>query len=70
MIELTNPLNLFLLINSLITITLVLNQNESAKDSSSSQTSNDSSNPLENFTWVCLVSQLIILLLKTKETDF
>lgn len=70
MIELVNPLTFLLLVNSMITITLVLNQNDSAKDSASVQNSGFVSNPLEKFTWICLFFQLILLLLKTKITDF
>ena len=70
MVELTNPLIFLLLVNSFITITLVLNQNDSAKDSASAQNSSSLSNPLEKFTWICLFIQLILLLLKTKITDF
>jgi preprotein translocase subunit SecG len=70
MTELLNPLTFLLLVNSIITITLVLNQNDSAKDSTSVQNSAFVSNPLEKFTWICLFFQLILLLLKTKITDF
>jgi hypothetical protein len=70
MVELTSPLTFLLLINSFITITLVLNQNDTAKDSASAQNSTGITNPLEKFTWICLSIQLILLLLKTKITDF
>lgn len=70
MVELTSPFTFFLLLNSFITITLVLNQNDSAKDSASVQSSTGITNPLEKFTWICLFIQLILLLLKTKVTDF
>ena len=70
MVEFTNPLTFLLLVNSFITITLVLNQNDSAKDSASVQSSTSLSNPLEKFTWICFTLQLILLLLKTKITDF
>ena len=70
MVELTSPFTFLLLLNSFITITLVLNQNDSAKDSASVQNSSSISNPLEKFTWICLIIQLILLLLKTKITDF
>jgi heme/copper-type cytochrome/quinol oxidase subunit 2 len=69
-IELTNPLTFLLLLNSFITILLIFNQNDSAKDSTSSQNSTSSTNPLEIFTWICLIIQLILLLIKTKQTDF
>jgi len=70
MAEFTNPLTFLLLLNSFISITLVLNQNDSAKDSAIVQNSTNISNPLEKFTWICFALQLILLLLKTKVTDF
>ncbi len=66
MTELNSPFILLLLINSIITIILILNQNESTKDFTSSQKSNMSANPLENITWVCLIIQLILVLIQTK----
>jgi preprotein translocase subunit SecG len=66
MTELNSPFILLLLINSIITIILILNQNESTKDFTSSQNSNTSANPLENITWVCLIIQLILVLIQTK----
>jgi hypothetical protein len=65
-IESNNPLNMFLALNSLLTIGLILNQNESAKDSSITQNSSSITNPFESLTWICLVIQLILLLLKFK----
>jgi hypothetical protein len=70
MLELASPLTFLLLLNSFFTITLVLNQNDSAKDSASVQNSTSISNPLEKFTWICLIIQLVLLLIKTKITDF
>lgn len=70
MIELTHPFTLILSLNSLISIGLILNQNESSKDSASIQNSSSQSNPFERITWICLFIQLILLLLKTKLTDF
>ena len=66
MIESNNPLNILLAVNSLLTIGLILNQNESAKDSSITQNSSSITNPFESLTWICLVIQLILLLLKFK----
>jgi len=66
MTELNSPFILLLLINSIITIILILNQNESTKDFTSSQNSNLSTNPLESITWVCLIIQLILVLIQTK----
>jgi hypothetical protein len=69
-IELTRPFPLILLINSFITIGLIFNQNDSAKDSASTQNSISTINPLETFTWIGFLFQLVLLLLKTKLTDF
>ena len=66
MIESNNPLNILLAVNSLLTIGLILNQNESAKDSSITQNSSSITNPFESLTWVCLFIQLILLLVKFK----
>ena len=66
MIESNNPLNMFLALNSLLTIGLILNQNESAKDSSITQNSSSITNPFESLTWICLFIQLFLLLLKFK----
>ena len=69
MIETENPLTLILIGNSIVLIGLILNQNETTKDSLTKQNSKSSSNPLEKATWVCLIIQLILLLLRTKITD-
>ena len=63
---LTTPLTFFSFLNSFITIVLVLNQNETTKDSKNLQNSTIRSNPLENFTWICLGIQLLLLLIKLK----
>jgi hypothetical protein len=70
-IELTHPLTLILIGNSFVTLVLVFNQNDSPKDAiSSSQNIGSSPNPFEKATWICFISQLILLLIKTKLTDF
>jgi preprotein translocase subunit SecG len=68
-IETENPLTLILIGNSIVLIGLILNQNETTKDSLTKQNTKSSSNPLEKVTWVCLIIQLILLLLRTKITD-
>lgn len=68
MSELTSPLTLFLLINSFLATILILNQNESSKESLNQKSL--IINPFEKFTWVSLFIQLILLLIKTKVTDF
>ena len=70
MIEFNNTFGIFLLINSFITIGLILNQNDSAKDSITSSTSSSSVNPFEKLTWGTLVLQLSLLLIKIKTSDF
>lgn len=65
-----SSLNFFLVANSAFTILLILNQNDSTKDTVTNRNSTTSKNPLEIFTWGCLIFQLILLLIKTKATDF
>ena len=64
-----NSFTLILLINSIFLIGLILNQNDSTKGSSSNQHSRSSLNPLEKFTWIGLIIQLILLLIQIKITD-
>ena len=66
MFEFLTPLTFLIFLNSTLTIGLILNQNETSKDSVNTQTSSSSTNPLENLTWGCLIFQLILLLLKIK----
>jgi len=68
--ESNNWVNSILTFNSLLTVGLILNQNESAKDSITTQSSSTITNPLEILTWVCLTLQIILLLVKFKLTDF
>jgi hypothetical protein len=67
---LDSSLNLFLAGNGIVTIGLILNQNDSTKEAITSRNSTSPSNPLEKFTWGCVLLQLILLLLQTKVTDF
>jgi succinate dehydrogenase/fumarate reductase cytochrome b subunit len=69
MIEATTLGNLFLIGNSFLTIGLILNQNESGKESFT-QMKNFTSNPLEKITWICFLFQLCFLLIDIKLTDF
>jgi len=66
-VQVTSSLNFFLLVNSILATLFVLNQNESSKELTANTTA---SNPLENITWGCLFFQLVLLLIKTKTTDF
>jgi preprotein translocase subunit SecG len=70
MIELNSSFTVLLVVNSIIIIGLVLNQNESAKDSITSSTASSSVNPLERLTWGTLILQLSLLLIKIKTNDF
>lgn len=65
-----SSLNLFLAGNGMITLGLIFNQNESTKEAVTSRNSTSASNPLEKFTWGCVLVQLLLLLLQTKVTDF
>jgi preprotein translocase subunit SecG len=65
-----SPLTLILLINSIGIIVLILNQNESSKDSITSQKSTSLTNPFEKITWIAVILQLSLLLIKIKTTDF
>ena len=58
-----------LVINSIALTGLILNQNDSSKDTSSTQNSRSSLNPLEKITWICLIGQLILLLMQLKITE-
>jgi preprotein translocase subunit SecG len=69
-VQVTSSLNIILFVNSFLAIFFILNQNESSKELTANSNSNSASNPLENFTWGCLFVQLVLLLVKTKTTDF
>lgn len=66
MMESNTTLNIGLSINSVLLIGLILNQNESAKNSSTTQNSTSITNPFESLTWICLFIQLVLLLLQFK----
>ena len=68
--EITSPLGLIVGINSILLIGFILNQNESSKDSITNQKSTSLSNPFEKLTWIALILQLSLLLIKIKTTDF
>lgn len=63
------PLSFLFIGNSLLTLTLIFNQNESVKDAGG-QNSRNLSNPLEGFTWICFFLQLFLLTIKTKAINF
>ena len=70
MVQLTSSLNLLLIGNSVVTIGLILNQNENNKDVTTNRNSTSATNPLETLTWGCFLFQLLLLLIQTKITEF
>lgn len=58
-------LNLLLIINGLIIISLILNQNDNRKDLFN--TENQKENPLEKITWLSFFFELILFLIKIKD---
>ena len=70
MIQIYNSLTFILAINSLVLIGLILNQNDTSKESINNQNSSSSTNPFENLTWIIGIFQLSLLLIKIKIVDF
>jgi hypothetical protein len=68
--EVTSPLALIVGINSILLIGFILNQNESSKDSITNQKSTSLSNPFEKLTWIAVILQLSLLLIKIKINEF
>jgi len=68
--QIYNSLTVILAINSLVLIGLILNQNDTSKESINNQNSSSSTNPFENLTWIVGIFQLSLLLIKVKITDF
>ena len=63
-----NPVTIILIVNSLSVVSLVLTQNETAKEDLSKKSS--SSNPLELVLWFTIILELILLIIQTKVSDF
>lgn len=63
-----NPVTIILIVNSLSVVSLVITQNETAKEDLSKKSS--SSNPLELVLWFTIILELILLLIQTKVSDF
>ena len=63
-----NPVTIILIVNSLSVVSLVITQNETAKEDLSKRSS--SSNPLELVLWFTIIIELILLLIQTKVSDF
>ena len=64
-----NSISLLLGVNSIFAIGLVLNQNDSSRDSITTRTAS-SPNPFEKITWIILFIQFGLLLIKIKTNDF
>ncbi len=60
-----NSLTIFLLINSLLIIGLITIQNES-KDNNTQRSTTSSTSPLEILTWITVLLEMMLLLLKLK----
>ena len=67
--ESNSPLTFLLVLNSFLTIFLIVNQNDSGK-SAANEPESSVSNPLETATWICLFIQFVLLLGNLKMTDF
>jgi len=63
-----NPVTIILIVNSLSVVSLVITQNETAKEDLSKRSS--SSNPLELVLWFTIILELILLLIQTRVSDF
>ena len=63
-----NPVTIILIVNSWSVVSLVITQNETAKEDLSKRSS--SSNPLELVLWFTIILELILLLIQTKVSDF
>ena len=70
MFQESSPFILFFFLNSFFTIGLILNQNDTSKESISNQNSSSNTNPFENLTWIIGIFQLSLLLIKIKIVDF
>lgn len=68
--EIINPLNIIILLNNIALIIFILNQNDSLKDSATTQNSRSPKNPLESMTWAGFLLQLSFLLIKIKALNF
>lgn len=59
-----------LIFTSFLLVLLILNQNETRKDSSNGQSTSSANSPLEIATWIFLSLQMVCLLIKIKNPDF
>ena len=68
--ETNNIVVITLLLNSFALLFLIFNQNDSTKESISNKNVNSVSNPFENITWILVILQFGLLLIKIKKYPF
>jgi hypothetical protein len=66
MILLKNQLDSIGLFNDIAILLFILNQNENGKTIARNNSASVFKNPLENITWISLMIQLLVLLIKMK----
>jgi hypothetical protein len=65
-----DTLTIILLLNSFLTIGLILNENETKKDAITNSMINEVSNPLESLTWFCIIFEFFLFLIEAKVGNF
>ena len=68
--EANNIVGSTLLLNSFGLLFLIFNQNDSTKESISNKNVNSVSNPFENITWILVILEFGLLLIKIKNYSF
>lgn len=67
--ESINIMTSLLILNSILIVIFILNQNESARDAMS-QSSSSLQNPFEKITWIALLFEFSLLLIRIKSNEF
>lgn len=67
--ESINIMTSLLLLNSVFIVLFILNQNESARDAMS-QNASSLQNPFEKITWIALLLEFSLLLIRIKSNEF
>ncbi len=67
--ESINIMTSLLILNSILIVIFILNQNESARDAMS-QNSSSLQNPFEKITWIALLFEFSLLLIRIKSNEF
>lgn len=67
--ESINIMTSLLLLNSFFIVLFILNQNESARDAMS-QSASSLQNPFEKITWIALLLEFSLLLIRIKSNEF